>query len=176
RPHPRSGVVNPAYGAANERIVAAIVAANDTDPGAGHVYDDGPELGWQLAAADIAVVDISAMVYDRLALDKPLLVTRPVDPAAAVDVNGYLGAAEWLTADAAPGVLFEAERVASDDDAVTRRTAWVHHYFGDTTPGAASARFHEALARLMATWEQWHQRSGTADGDADEAELDEDTA
>ncbi|MFV0374230.1 hypothetical protein, partial [Microbacterium sp.] len=39
RPHPRSGVVNPAYGAANERIVAAIVAANDTDPGAGHVYD-----------------------------------------------------------------------------------------------------------------------------------------
>ena len=54
-------------------IIAAIAAANAADPAAQHVYDDGPELGWQLAAADVAIVDISAMVYDRLATGKPLL-------------------------------------------------------------------------------------------------------
>ena len=29
------------------RIVAALKAANAADPGANHVYDDGPDLGWQ---------------------------------------------------------------------------------------------------------------------------------
>ena len=32
------------------------------------MYDDGPQLGWQLADADVAITDISAMVYDRLAV------------------------------------------------------------------------------------------------------------
>src|SRR5690606_36773966 len=84
RPHPRSGFVDDDYGAANRRITAAIAAANASDASAHHVYDDGPELGWQLSAADIAIVDISAMVYDRLAADKPLLITRPVDPEAVI--------------------------------------------------------------------------------------------
>ncbi|HBR88922.1 MAG TPA: hypothetical protein DEA59_06595, partial [Microbacterium sp.] len=66
RPHPRSGVVDPDYGAANRRIIAALAEANEADRAAAHVFDDGPDLGWQLAAADVAVVDISAMVYDRL--------------------------------------------------------------------------------------------------------------
>ena len=60
-----------------------------------------PILGWQLAAADVAITDISAMVYDRLATGRPLLVCRPVSPEADVDEGGYLGAAEWLTADEA---------------------------------------------------------------------------
>ncbi|MDQ0645013.1 hypothetical protein QFZ46_003173 [Microbacterium murale] len=45
RPHPRSGVVDDEYGAAHRRIIAAIAAANSADPGAHHIYDDGPELG-----------------------------------------------------------------------------------------------------------------------------------
>jgi hypothetical protein len=80
RPHPRSGVIDQEYRAANERIIAAIAAANAADPTAHHVYDDGPQLGWQLADADVAITDISAMVYDRLAVGKPILVTRPASP------------------------------------------------------------------------------------------------
>ena len=83
RPHPRSGVVDHEYGAANRAIIAAIAAANAADPAAHHVFDDGPELGWQLAAADVAIVDISAMVYDRLAAGRPLMVTRPGEPRGA---------------------------------------------------------------------------------------------
>lgn len=175
RPHPRSGVVNAEYGAANRRIIAALAAANAADPAARHVFDDGPDLGWQLSAADVAVVDISAMVYDRLAADKPLLITRPADPAAAIDTHGYLSACEWLTAADAPDIVAQTERVLDDPDAVARLEQWVARYFGDTTPGAATARFHAAVQRLMDEWDAWYARSVDERDDEpeDEAELDD---
>ncbi len=169
RPHPRSGVVDPEYGAANRRIIAALAAANTADPAAAHVFDDGPDLGWQLAAADLAIVDISAMVYDRLAADRPLLITRPADPEALVDTHGYLSACEWLDAAEAGSVVAAADRVLGDPDSVARLRYWVQHYFGDTTPGAATARFHGAIETLMARWDQWHSRPG-AEEDVDEAD------
>lgn len=159
RPHPRSGVVDASFGAANQRIIAALAAANASDPDAHHVYDDGPELGWQLAAADVAIADISAMVYDRLAAGKPLLITRPSDPAAQVDEGGYLSACEWLMAEDAPRIVEEVERVHHDPEAAARLEHWVMHYFGDTTPGAATARFHAAIDQLMAKWDEWSARS-----------------
>ncbi len=154
RPHPRSGVVDAAYGAANKRIVAAIAAANTADPGAHHVYDDAPELGRQLSAPDVAVVDISAMVYDRLAAKKPHLVTRPVSTEAEIDAGGYLSDAEWLDAASAGAIVVETDRVLSDPNAVDKLAGWVRHYFGDTTPGAATARFHAAIERLMREWDR----------------------
>ena len=178
RPHPRSGVVDDEYGTANKRIIAALAAANATDPRAQHVFDDGPDLGWQLAAADVAVVDISAMVYDRLAADKPLLITRPLDPAAAIDTHGYLSACEWLDAAAASDVVAQTDRVLGDPDAVARLEEWVARYFGDTTPGAATERFHAAVQRLMDEWDAWYARSvDDADDDEpeDEAELDDES-
>ena len=153
RPHPRSGVVDSEYGAANRAIIDAIARANAADPAAQHIYDDGPSLGWQLAAADVAITDISAMVYDRLATGKPLIVTRPVSASAEVDENGYLGACEWLTADAAGEIVAIADAVQFDAEAQKRLKFWVERHFGDTTPGVATARFHEAIERLMALWE-----------------------
>jgi hypothetical protein len=176
RPHPRSGVVDNDYGAANKRIIAALASANAADPLAQHVFDDGPDLGWQLAAADVAIVDISAMVYDRLAADKPLLITRPVDPAAAIDTHGYLSACEWLDASAAPDIVAQTERVLGDPEAVARLDEWVTRYFGDTAPGAATARFHAAVERLMTDWDAWYARSvadAEDDEPEDEAELDD---
>ncbi|MFS0911420.1 CDP-glycerol glycerophosphotransferase family protein [Microbacterium sp. 179-I 3D2 NHS] len=176
RPHPRSGVVDEAYGASHRRIVAAIEAANAADAGAQHVYDDGPDLGWQLSAADVAVVDISAMVYDRLAAGKPLLITRPADPRASVDTAGYLADCEWLTAQDAGRIVAEVERVRADEAAVARLRTWVQHYFGDTTPGVATAKFHGAVERLMQEWETWHAREDDAileEHDDDEAGEDD---
>jgi hypothetical protein len=178
RPHPRSGVVNDEYGAANRRIIAALVAANGADAAAHHVFDDGPDLGWQLAAADVAIVDISAMVYDRLAADRPLMITRPVDPEALIDMHGYLSACEWLDAAAAPHIVTETDRVLSDPDAVARLEQWVTHYFGDTAPGAATARFHAAVGALMDSWVVWHERDldeddGDVEREPEEAEFDD---
>ena len=55
RPHPRSGVVDAEFGAANERIIAALDEANHKDPLAQHVYDTSPSLGWQLSLPDVAI-------------------------------------------------------------------------------------------------------------------------
>lgn len=156
RPHPRSGVIDSAYGGAGAEIIAAIARANAADPSAHHVYDDGPQVGWQLAAADVAILDISAMVYDRLATGKPLMVTRPADPEATIDEAGYLSVCEWLTADAAVHALAEIERVRTDAEATERLAIWSAHYFGDTTPGVATAKFHAAIEQLLAEWDRWH--------------------
>jgi len=174
RPHPRSGVVNEEYGAAHQRILDAIAAANAADPSAHHVYDDGPDLGWQLAAADVAVVDISAMVYDRLAAGKPLMITRPADERASIDTTGYLSACEWLTVSGAENILAEVERVSADAEAVARLRTWVQHYFGDTTPGAATAKFHGAIEQLMQKWEEWHARDTVESGPDDDDVSDDD--
>lgn len=177
RPHPRSGVVNKEYGAANARIIAALAAANVRDAAAQHIFDDGAELGWQLSAADVAIVDISAMVYDRLAAGKPLMITRPLDPAAIVDTHGYLSACEWLDASAAADVIAHSERVLSDPETTARLDFWVQHYFGDTAPGAATARFQGAIEHLMREWDTWHNSAlatGEPEPKEDEAELGDD--
>ncbi|GAA1833589.1 CDP-glycerol glycerophosphotransferase family protein [Agromyces salentinus] len=176
RPHPRSGVVDPDYAAANRAIISAIAAANAADPSAQHVYDDGALLGWQLAAADVAVVDISAMVYDRLAAGKPLLITRPVNPAAQIDTAGYLQACEWLEASDPAGAVARVDEVAHDEAALARLGHWVTRYFGDTTPGATTARFHAAVDHLMAEWERFaalHADDGEIDEHDVEADEDE---
>ncbi|MFE6734225.1 CDP-glycerol glycerophosphotransferase family protein [Microbacterium sp. NPDC057650] len=178
RPHPRSGVVDAEYGAAHRRILAAIAEANSADPAAKHFYDDGPELGWQLAAADVAIVDISAMVYDRLAAGKPLLITRPADERASIDTKGYLSDCEWLTVEGASDIVAEVERVRADDDAIKKLRMWVQHYFGDTTEGVATAKFHAAIEQLMQKWDEWHAGEigdvGSEEDDDDEEAKDED--
>ncbi|GAA1511949.1 CDP-glycerol glycerophosphotransferase family protein [Agromyces terreus] len=177
RPHPRSGVVDPEYGAANATIIAALAAANAADPTAQHIFDDGPKLGWQLAAADVAIVDISAMVYDRLAAGKPLLITRPVNPAAQIDTAGYLQACEWLDASDQAGAVARVDEVAHDRAALERLGVWVERYFGDTTPGVTTDRFHAAVDHLMAEWERFaalHAEDGEVDEHDVEAEREED--
>jgi len=154
RPHPRSGVVDAEYGAANRAIIAAIAAANAADPAAHHVFDDGNELGWQLAGADVAITDISAMVYDRLATGKPLIVTRPVSAHAEIDETGYLGSSEWLTAESAGEIVAIADRVQHSEEAQQNLHFWVERHFGDTTQGAATARFHAAVEHLVDEWER----------------------
>lgn len=160
RPHPRSGVLDQDYRAAHERIVAAITAANAADPSAHHVYDDGPQLGWQLADADVAVTDISAMIYDRLAVGKPLLVTRPAAPEADVDERGYLGAANWLLAEDAADVVARVDAAANDAEELATLQHWVERYFGDTTPGVATRRLHAAVDRLVARWHEVARERG----------------
>lgn len=154
RPHPRSGVLSPEYRAANQAIIAAIAAANRLDAGAHHVFDDGPELGWQLAAADVAITDVSAMIYDRLATGKPILVARPASPDAEIDDEGFLGVVDWIEAEEADDVLSFVDRALGDPDAQSKLRKWSTHYFGDTTPGAATRRFHEAIERLIAVWDE----------------------
>jgi hypothetical protein len=54
---------------------------------------------------------------------------------------------------------------------------WVQHYFGDTAPGAATAKFHAAIEQLMQKWDAWQAHEMGAvrpDEDDDDEEADED--
>ena len=150
RPHPRSGVVDAEFGAANERIIAALDEANRKAPSAQHVYDTSPSLGWQLSLPDVAICDISAMVYDRLATGKPLMITRPVAADAEVDEGGYLSVCEWLSADQTASIDEVLDGVIGDAAARERLVTWSKHYFGDTAQGAPTQRFHDAIEVLIA--------------------------
>ena len=86
--HPRTGIVLRTATAAHREIVKVLRDANHADPTAGHVVDVEGGFGWQLAAADVAVMDISAVAYDWLATAKPLLVTRPAEPRARLPEAG----------------------------------------------------------------------------------------
>ncbi len=178
RPHPRSGVIDPEFKRANQAIIASIGAANARDPAAQHVFDDGPELGWQLAAADVAITDISAMVYDRLATGKPIIITRPASANAEIDESGYLGAAEWLAPAESADIVAIAHRVQHDAEARRRLEFWVERHFGDTTPGEATRRFHLAIDRLLTLWDR-EASVHAADArsrESDPFEADEDDA
>ena len=174
RPHPRSGVLDRQYAAANKEIISAIAKANAEDSTANHVFDDGPQLGWQLAAADVAITDISAMVYDRLATGRPLLVTRPVSDLSDIDENGYLAHAEWLYADKASDVLARVDAVEHSAEAQENLRYWVERHFGDTSQGVATARFHAAVEELAALWDYEAEvhRGDTIEHDADPTEDD----
>ena len=149
RPHPRSGVVNSEFGAANERIIAMLAAANEADASAQHVYDQSPVLGWQLRVPDVAICDISAMIYDRLATGRPLMVTRPLSEDAEIDEGGYLSVCEWLGAGETENIVAVLDRVIGDADARERLGEWSTRYFGDTSPGAPTRRFESAVGELL---------------------------
>lgn len=158
RPHPRSGVMDREYGAANERIIEMIAEANRKDPAAHHVYDQSPSIDWQLRLPEVAICDVSAMVYDRLATGKAVMVTRPVSPEAEVDEIGYLGVCEWLQAEQTPRVDEVLDRVIGDAAARERLQTWSEHYFGDTAPGAPTQRFHAAVETLLGRADEWRTR------------------
>jgi CDP-glycerol:poly(glycerophosphate) glycerophosphotransferase len=169
RPHPRSGVVDEDYRRANESIISAIASANARDRSAQHIYDDGKAMGWQLVAADVAITDVSAMVYDRLAVGKPLLIARPANPAAEIDTEGYLGAAEWLDAEDAADIVAIVDRVQHSPEAQRRLDYWVTRHFGDTTHGEATRRFHVAVESLV---EEWDRHAALHAGDKRVSEAD----
>jgi PHD/YefM family antitoxin component YafN of YafNO toxin-antitoxin module len=167
RPHPRTGTLDAGHEAAHREVVAAIAAANRADPDAHHLHDTDAQLDWQLATADAAIVDVSALVYDRLATGRPVLVTRPAHPDAVIDTAGYLADCEWLVATDASRVLERVEGLSADTAATVRRRRWVEHYFGDTATGVATRRFRAAIEALLGEWERHsalHARDGLSDG------------
>jgi len=140
RPHPRTGVVDPAYRDAHRAVVERLQKANAADPAARHLVDTDSVFGWQLGVSDVCVADISAVAFDFLATGKPLLLTEPASPDTEVDRDGLAGKIRTFRADEAAAVLSVIDDVAHGEDR-GRYEQIVEHYFGDTTPGASLQRF-----------------------------------
>ena len=167
RPHPRTGISLREARTAHDDIVAVLRSANSADPTAGHVIDVEGGFGWQLAASDVAVMDISAVAYDWLATGKPLLVTRPAEPRAALPESGLvreLTLFDAADAGRAPEVVDAA--VAHPD---ATHAALVARYFGDTTPGASMERFLAACSLVVQEREAALLARGSIAGDPESA-------
>lgn len=148
RPHPRTGYVDRDHQLADRAIRKALAAANRADPGARHLVDTGGGYGWQMAAADYCVTDVSAVAFDWLATRKPFTITRPVAPEAVIDPVGLVGSVPLLRASEAARIVERVDSgVAEGIDETVR--GLVEHYFGDTSPGASMRRFLEAAGLVV---------------------------
>ncbi len=81
RPHPLSGSRVEAVATADAKIRSHIEWANSRG---GQHFVDKSEFGWQLKALDFMITDVSAVAYDWLATDKPMLITMPQHPDAVL--------------------------------------------------------------------------------------------
>ncbi|EMY35240.1 hypothetical protein D477_005111 [Arthrobacter crystallopoietes BAB-32] len=149
RPHPRSGSRLPAHRQAVRQITSMIAAAATKNPAAGHYVDTRTDFSVSIGEADICICDISAMAMDWLPRRKPLLVTRPVEPDAAVDENGIAAVVPLLNARDSrlvPSKLREllAQPVGQE------QLALIDRHFGDIAPGASTRRFIDAVEKALA--------------------------
>lgn len=134
RPHPLIGVIDPVYGKAD----AALRALAD------RVDSDVP-LERSFADADLLITDVSAVTLSWMPSGKPVLVTRPQSP---VPPSRLTKAVPMLEGDADVAAVV-AEHLANDPAAAARREL-VDYFLGDTSPGAATARFLAACEELLA--------------------------
>lgn len=139
RPHPRTGVQDPAYAAADRRI-RALLAEHGRD----HLVDTGP-YGWQWAFADVCVTDLSSVAYDWLATTKPMLVTVPTEPKATLPPSLFLDEVPRLEAADAPRAAEILDRPWPRE----RMRELAATYFGDTSPGSSTARLVAALEEAV---------------------------
>ncbi len=144
RPHPRIGVTHPQARTADRALREMVEAAASQDPTAGHRVDLSPHFGPQMSEADIMVCDVSAVALDFLPTGKPLVVTVPVQEAAAFDRSTFLGSVYELRADDLTDLVPRLDGWLTDDARAEDRARWVSYYFGDITPGASMARFLSA--------------------------------
>ena len=167
RPHPRTGISLREARTAHDDIVEVLRAANSADPTAGHVVDVEGGFGWQLAASDVAVMDISAVAYDWLATGKPLLVTRPAEPRAALPESGLVRELTLFDAADAGRTPEIVDAAVAHPDAT--HAALVSRYFGDTTPGASMERFLAACSLVVQEREAALVARGAIAGDPESA-------
>ncbi|QGN32938.1 CDP-glycerol glycerophosphotransferase family protein [Microlunatus sp. Gsoil 973] len=154
RPHPRTGIMLPEHGLADQEIRTEIADAIAGDPAAGHLVDDSA-FGWQLDVADVMITDISAVAYDWLTTAKPLLITRPAEETAVIDPTAFVSDMPLIAADEADGIVKILQTVLTDPDQRLRMRRWCAYYYGDTTPGASMQRFLDAVERMISERDEW---------------------
>ena len=148
RPHARTGLFSDEHSAARDQINEMIAAANLADPTAQHLADTTPTFDWQLGASDVCIADVSAVVIDWLTTGKPIVVTKPTNPAAPVPTEGFIASQKLLTSKKAASIVELLDSVTADETLAAERRKWTEYYFGDTTPGAAMQAWLDACQRV----------------------------
>ncbi|MEN0129219.1 MAG: CDP-glycerol glycerophosphotransferase family protein [Brevundimonas sp.] len=141
RPHPRTGVSDASYAAADERIRASLAAA-----GPGNRVDAGSDPYRTFEGADVLVTDVSAIAFDWLATGRPMIVTVPPG-AADVASTRLLDTVPRLRARHVANAPALAVEHVEQDPTAARRVELIEYYFG--TVGGATARFVAECDRVV---------------------------
>lgn len=139
RPHPRSGFNSASYAAADAEIRRLLTADGDR-----HLVDTG-EYGWQWDFADVCITDMSSVAYDWLSTGKPLVVTTPASEQAFVAESILMQQAPTIAVSGADGIADVLTALLEDPAAGGLDDSLAEHYFGVTTGGASTERFHAAV-------------------------------
>jgi hypothetical protein len=148
RPHPRTGVRLRSHAEAVRLIDSMISKASKASPEAGHYYDRHPDFTVAMAEADICICDISAMAMDWLPYGKPLVITQPVEKAAAVTPGGITSIVPLLPAHEASMVVPLLDQLLEAPISLDQQELMRLH-FGDTSPGASTRRFLSAVEKAL---------------------------
>jgi hypothetical protein len=135
RPHPWLGRISAEHARVDRELRAALMADGDR-----HLVDTGT-YGWQWTFADACIADVSAVAYDWLATRKPLVVTRPEAEEAYLPPSRLLDSLPLLGAADAGSVA----RELLDSAPPAELAGLAEYYFGDTSRGASTNRFEQAL-------------------------------
>ncbi len=150
KPHPLTGTVDPAAGAASEAIARLITAA-----GARHLYvgDNSRALYDLFNESDALISDVSSVVSDYLRSEKPYFVTNPagLPDAEFRDVNPSAGAAYLI----GPGIAglaagLEKARTAGGADELSAARHDVRAYLLGDPESDPMTLFRAAVDALAA--------------------------
>jgi hypothetical protein len=120
-----------------------------TQAGAPHRVDVGVPVARSFADADLLVCDISGMAVDWLAMDRPLVITEPVEEGAWRGTSPLREAVPGLSADAAATFAGTVTHLLDDEPSRRAREALARYYLGDTAPGMATKRFVAACRDVI---------------------------
>jgi hypothetical protein len=140
RPHPYTGRHDIDVRDADRRIREMIDASSHT----GRVDTETPFTDL-MDGAHLLISDVSAVVVDFLATDRPYMVTDPGHVPMDETVESALGAGYTLTEDSIPNLVSMILEAIETDPYRHDRERWRIYHFGSYGPGESIAAFEEAL-------------------------------
>src|SRR5699024_9079037 len=124
RPHPLTGVRDPAYGDADARL-RELLAGDE------NLISEGRELMTDFDLADLLICDVSAVANDWLVTGRTLLITRTSSRETGEAGTRLLQVAPRLTvADSSQAGAIAVEHITQDPQRA-ERAALVEYYLGD---------------------------------------------
>ena len=163
RPHPLNGLLDADYGDGDAAVRRLLAEAEGRDH-AGHLVDTARSLNESFADADLLVCDVSAVAQDWLPTGRPLVVTVPAAPEVVTAATRLLDVVPRLAVADLGGVADLVAEQVDRDPGREQRAELTEYYLGDTSPGAATARFLDACTEAIALRDREWPRPGSAGG------------
>jgi len=141
RPHPRTGLSDPGYAAADRAVRHLVHAAAEAAPGLGHRVSTSGDVINDFNRADLLLCDVSSLVVDWLPTGRPLVVTKM--PSTVEEDSPALSSIPRLRLEDDPMAV--VNHVLDEGVDAEERAQLVSYYLG----GDSSLTLAEACAEVI---------------------------